>query len=325
MENISNLVSIIIPCYNNEKYVAYAIESALKQTWQNIEVIVVDDGSTDRSINVINSFKNDVKIVQQVNSGASAARNNGFKHAKGSYINYFDSDDLMCRHKIEKSLSAFDNNTDIIICDKIIFSEKNENINKKWKYDIRYRKEIQKNRKKWNGKNLILSTLTYSITTNASLIKRSVIESNGGFDERLSNQDDMEFYYRMAINGVRIKKIEDVMVFVRDHESPTRLRKSKKQPINALKAQDIMFENTIKMGINDKLIMQVHANRYARFGRKLYQLGEHAKADYAISKAYTITRYPKSTSSNIYNVISDILGIKRMEKTIYYVNKLLKF
>ena len=99
------LVSIIIPVYNAEKYLAETIESALNQTWKNKEIIIVNDGSTDKSLEIINSFKYpEIVLINQSNQGASAAKQNGLKHSKGDYIQYLDADDILDASKIERQV-----------------------------------------------------------------------------------------------------------------------------------------------------------------------------------------------------------------------------
>jgi glycosyltransferase involved in cell wall biosynthesis len=96
------LVSILIPCYNAEKWIAETLESALAQTWDNIEIIVVDDGSSDNSLAVANKFKSrGIKVISQTNKGASAARNRAFQESLGDFIQYLDADDLLAPNKIE--------------------------------------------------------------------------------------------------------------------------------------------------------------------------------------------------------------------------------
>jgi glycosyltransferase involved in cell wall biosynthesis len=96
------LVSILIPVYNAEAFVAETIQSALDQTWPAKEIIAIDDGSTDKSLEILKSFAAaGVKVIEQQNRGASAARNRGLSEAKGEFIQYLDADDLMDANKIE--------------------------------------------------------------------------------------------------------------------------------------------------------------------------------------------------------------------------------
>lgn len=104
-------VSIIIPCYNNERFVAEAIESALSQTYPIAETIVVNDGSTDGSLEVIQSFSG-IIAVSQANAGAAAARNRGLGHATGDYIVFLDADDRLRPEAVALHLACFMQNPD---------------------------------------------------------------------------------------------------------------------------------------------------------------------------------------------------------------------
>lgn len=99
-------VSAVIPCYNGEAYLAEAIESVLRQTRPVDEIIVVDDGSKDRSVEVARSFGARVRVIEQPNSGPSAARNAGIDAATGDWVALLDADDMWLPHKIERQLEA---------------------------------------------------------------------------------------------------------------------------------------------------------------------------------------------------------------------------
>ena len=92
---MSVLVSILIPCYNAERWIAQAIESALAQTWSEKEVIVVDDGSTDHSLEVIRQFDGRISWETGLNRGGNAARNRLLELARGEWLQYLDADDYL--------------------------------------------------------------------------------------------------------------------------------------------------------------------------------------------------------------------------------------
>src|SRR5207247_9979140 len=95
------LVSILIPAYNAERWIAETMQSALGQTWPNKEIIVFDDGSTDQTVRVAQQFASKiVSIVSQKNQGAAAARNKAFELCQGDYVQWLDADDLLSRDKI---------------------------------------------------------------------------------------------------------------------------------------------------------------------------------------------------------------------------------
>lgn len=101
------MISFIVPVYNAEQYLKACIESLLHQTEQDIELVLVDDGSTDNSLNVIASFQDPrIKLFQQAHAGQSAARNLGLKHAKGEYVAFVDADDAIAQDWCEKHITA---------------------------------------------------------------------------------------------------------------------------------------------------------------------------------------------------------------------------
>jgi len=100
------LVSIVIPCWNGESYLAEAIASAISQTYEAIEIIVVDDGSTDRSCEVARGFP-DIEVLSQKNAGVSAARNAGLERSKGEFILFLDADDRLHPEAVRSHLAAF--------------------------------------------------------------------------------------------------------------------------------------------------------------------------------------------------------------------------
>jgi len=119
MNNHSDvLVSIIIPCYNAEKYISESIESAINQTYKNCEVIVINDGSTDSSLQIIKNYHARVEIIDQPNQGGCAARNRGINSAKGEYIQFLDADDILSPECIEKKLLELKDKS-LVICSQL--------------------------------------------------------------------------------------------------------------------------------------------------------------------------------------------------------------
>jgi Glycosyltransferases involved in cell wall biogenesis len=101
----SPLVSIIIPAYNAEQWIEEAVNSCLNQSYKNIEVIVVNDGSTDGTLSVVQQISDSrLKVFSQMNMGACVARNRGFDESQGEYVNFFDADDTMYPDAIEKQI-----------------------------------------------------------------------------------------------------------------------------------------------------------------------------------------------------------------------------
>lgn len=115
---MNTLISIVIPIYNSEIYLSETLKSIKKQTYPFIEVIMIDDGSTDSSLTICKQYLNDrrFKLIQQKNEGAPSARNNGLKNAKGDYIIFFDSDDIMKENSIEQMVNLIEQSkSDLLI------------------------------------------------------------------------------------------------------------------------------------------------------------------------------------------------------------------
>ena len=125
------LVTVIIPTYNNAKHIGEAIESVLKQTYRNFELIVVDDGSTDKTREALYPYisKNQIKYIYQNNKKQGAARNNGIKHAQGELIALLDSDDLWLPEKLELQVPLFvDKEVGLVYAGIIWFKDKDNRI-----------------------------------------------------------------------------------------------------------------------------------------------------------------------------------------------------
>lgn len=115
MNSSQPLISVIIPVYNTELYLAEAIESVLAQTYQPFEVIVVDDGSTDGSATIAKKYIPSIKYHFQPNSGTAAARNKGIELAQGEFIAFLDADDLWVKEKLAWQIAAFESNPELDI------------------------------------------------------------------------------------------------------------------------------------------------------------------------------------------------------------------
>jgi glycosyltransferase involved in cell wall biosynthesis len=195
------LVSILIPAYNAERWIAETMQSALGQTWPNKEIILVDDGSTDQTVRVAQQFASKtVSIVSQKNQGAAAARNKAFELCHGDYVQWLDADDLLSPDKIAYQMRAAGETTE----GRTLFSSA-------WA-SFRYRpakarfiptslwSDLDPTEwltRKWEG-NWHMQTATW-------LISRELTEASGLWDTRLLGDDDGEYFARVinASTGVR--------------------------------------------------------------------------------------------------------------------------
>lgn len=130
---MDSLISVIVPIYNSEKYLDNTIKSIINQTYKNLEIILVDDGSTDKSYEICKKYQkkdNRIKLFHQKNKGVSFARNIGIENSNGEFLTFMDSDDLIDKKMYEKLFNAFDNNLDYVFCDYKIKKNMLNNSNK---------------------------------------------------------------------------------------------------------------------------------------------------------------------------------------------------
>lgn len=205
-------VSIIIPTYNYEKYVCDAVDSALNQTYHNFEVIVVDDGSTDNTKNIIQEkYKDKITYIYQDNSGVSVARNNGISKSTGNWILTLDADDWIHPDYIKDALWEIDNNNHkTLVTSRAYFTNSNLELNgKTYPEGI-----IDLNKTKLQ--NIIKEN--YVVTT--SLFSKQMFNVVGGYDENITRAEDWELWINLIKHGVKVKYLENKRYFkYREHGS----------------------------------------------------------------------------------------------------------
>jgi len=203
------LVSILIPVYNAEAFVAEAIQSALDQTWPAKEIIAVDDVSTDRSAEILKSFGSRIRIIEQENRGASAARNRALQEAQGELIQFLDADDLLAPDKIEIQMRRLSEEPAgrVASCAWGRFSDRPE-------------ETVFTPEPAWRNSDavdwLIASWLGGGMMPcHAWLTLRSLVEQVGPWDESLSTNDDGEFFTRVLLNSGGVSFCGEARVYYR--------------------------------------------------------------------------------------------------------------
>ncbi len=214
------LVSVIIPCYNRERYLAEAIESVLEQTHPNIELIVIDDGSSDRSGEIAQSYP--LKYHYQTNGGISAARNAGIAVANGEFLAFLDSDDIWVQDKLAKQMAAFDTNPDI----EAVFGYA-QNF---------YSPELDEN---FRNRIRCPEKPVAAHISSAMLIKRSAFLRVGNFDTNLNTGIDISWYIWAIEHQLQQITIPDVVYHRRLHESNSGIteRQYANQRLHIIKAK----------------------------------------------------------------------------------------
>jgi hypothetical protein len=208
---VSDLVSVLMPAYNAEKWIKQSIESALKQTWENKEIIIVDDGSRDRTLKIAKSFESGtVKVVSQNNRGAATARNRALSLASGDYIQWLDADDLLAPDKIAGQMKAAAGERS-----KLILYSSPHGV-----FYHRYRKAKFVPNPLWQDLSpvdwLVLN-LADKLWMNPAgwLISRELTEKAGPWDRRLTMDDDGEYIARVVAASEQVKFVREAKCYYR--------------------------------------------------------------------------------------------------------------
>jgi glycosyltransferase involved in cell wall biosynthesis len=227
---MNSLVSIIIPTYNRFNRIVKTLDSVFEQTYQNLEVIVVDDGSTDNTLQILNEYnqkaaqKNIIfKVLKQEHKGAPAARNKGLYVAAGEYIIFFDSDDIMLPNRVEEQINLME--TDLSDCCACGFSVSPS--------QYIYRPYIIR------GKNLLLSFFKHKLrgSTQSWMFKKSIVIKIGGYDESLDCRQDLDIVFRMLLLNPKIsisQKILSVFVYHNEDKRITHIIKGNQSGYNSI-------------------------------------------------------------------------------------------
>ena len=176
------MISVIIPTYNRANMLGPAIDSVLMQTFQDYEIIVVDDGSIDETPPILDNFSGQIRTICQQNSGPAKARNVGIEAAQGEFIAFLDSDDLWLPEKLAKQIDLMNLHPAVGFCYTQCFDEKDGN------------RKLGTSRKQSFDE---LLTAWSRILTSSVLIKKTSLAEVGGFNEQLRGAEDFECWLRL--------------------------------------------------------------------------------------------------------------------------------
>jgi glycosyltransferase involved in cell wall biosynthesis len=199
----NNPVSVIIPVFNAEKYVAETIGSVLSQTYKNIEVICINDKSTDNSLPVLESFGDKIILINnEDNCGTAKSRNKGIRLARGEFLAFIDNDDIWENNKLQVQINQFRNNPDLDISFSYMQCFISPEISKEAK-NLRYCPPDP-------IPGYIPSTI---------MLKRTSFEKVGYFDSRWKNGESVDWIFKAQEAGLNIHLIDQILVKRRIHET----------------------------------------------------------------------------------------------------------
>jgi glycosyltransferase involved in cell wall biosynthesis len=302
-------VSVVIPCYNAEPFVGEAIESVLGQTHDSIELIVVDDGSTDRSLEVIRSFGDDVQVIAQENHGACHARNRGAEAAEGAYLMFLDADDVIGPTTIQALRDAI--------------GERNEALARcPWKRLVATSNGWER---RPSGKSAdppeddpILGWLRGWFVPPCGLLwTREAFRTAGDWDEQLTRNQDGDLVLRALTQGVPLLKSEEGRALYRQH-GPERTSISSNTSDDALHSQARFLRK-----VTERLRTQGRLDPYRRvLGRRYYTLARRlALSDVEASKTYErrardLAGAAAVTGTFVHRWMDEVLGLQTKEHVL---------
>ena len=214
-------VSVIIPIYNSEKYLEECLDSVLNQTLKSIEVICVNDGSTDHSLDILKKYKSKdkrIKIINKNHENAGIARNEGLKIAKGEYLSFLDSDDYFEKNALEKmyKTAKSEKDIDIVVAKAKQFKNSNKNF---VKIDWSIRQELLPTKNTFNISEIKEDVFCVFMGWAWDKLFRNKFIKNNNFEfQSLTKQNDGYFVFCSLMRANKINVIDDFLLYHRKHK-----------------------------------------------------------------------------------------------------------
>lgn len=291
--------SVIVPVYNVEDYLAECLDSLINQTFGDIEIICVDDGSTDDSLNILEHYQyldNRIRIVNKENGGLSFARNSGMKVAKGKYILFVDPDDYISTTTIEECFSnAEKNNSDVVVFD---FVWKNLNDSKFSIMTIEnFGKTCENNpfNKDMMGP-LVYKEIPVSVWTKFYR-KNFLLENNITFYEDMVFED-VPYWASIFVNAEKFTYLKEPLYFYRKDRAGAITSNRGKEIFDVFKAYERVEKTFKDKGYWDKYKLSVNLLKILDFQKKFYEI----KPEYKESFFNEVKAEFNKMDSSVYNV-----------------------
>jgi glycosyltransferase involved in cell wall biosynthesis len=201
------LCSVIIAAYNVEGFIGPAVESALGQTHPEVEVIVVNDGSTDDTASALAPFRDRIRYVEQPNRGLAAARNRGLEEARGTYVALLDGDDLWLPHRLESMISFLEGHPEIGFATSDAFF-----MNGGPASSERYYQQLPGG---FRAEDQAYWILEYNFILGMAVVRRRLFDLYGTFDESLRTSEDWDLWIRFVLGGERAGLVDEPLAYYR--------------------------------------------------------------------------------------------------------------
>jgi glycosyltransferase involved in cell wall biosynthesis len=259
------LVSVIIPVYNAEKYIEQTILSVLSQTFAHMEIIVVNDHSTDNTAAILNNYRAKIKVIDQPNQGAATARNNGYRHSHGTYIKFLDADDLINPEMVAQQVALAQQYPDAVISSKWGRFYNNDISSFKLNPEECWRD--------MPALDWLFSSWENTTSTTVPgifMIPRQIVERAGLWDERLSLLDDAEYFARTILTAEKVIFSPDSTLYYRSGlQGNLSSREGPEAYLSAFAAYDAVV-NALLTRRNDHATQKLAANIWQLFIYKVF-------------------------------------------------------
>lgn len=287
------LVSIVIPVFNTEAYVQEAVKSALAQTYRNIEVIVVDDGSVDRSLFLVQQINDPrLRVFSQINQGACVARNRGIAESKGKYVKFLDSDDVLYPETIATQVRQQDKlgDKEVVFGDFDFIDEKGEVF---YQNTVDEKFYVSSNQDMWFLKN-------WEMLISCPLHRRDYLIANGGFDNKLRSGQESFMHLMLSVKGIKFVYDPCRVFGYRSHKGEGRISNQRMHMLPKL--YDLVYRNeAILTLVFDKYGMKANeyvtelSQRYFDAAWTYFCNGMAAEGRYCLQRSFAIPHlnYPK--------------------------------
>jgi glycosyltransferase involved in cell wall biosynthesis len=302
--NKNELISVIIPCYNSEKTINRAIDSVINQSYKNLEILVIDDGSTDNTRNIINNYiKNDTRIKYfylDNSGGPSLPSNFGVDKSEGEFVAFLDHDDEWALNKLERQLNLIKSDQiDFVSCftyfvntitgfsDRVII------------------------KKYLNYKNIILEK-NFILSLSSILMKKKVFCDIGGFDERLKGIQDWDLYIRLFVKGYQFGFIDNYLLYNYKQENSLSLKFSEDKFI---KETSIIYKKNEEFYSSKK----IKSNYLKSLGVTCQSFGHYSLSRYFFKKSIGVNNF------NFFSYFLFILSFLKRDIFNYLLKLKVKF
>ncbi|MDO5510148.1 MAG: glycosyltransferase family 2 protein [Weeksellaceae bacterium] len=266
------LVSVVIPMYNSERFILQCIDSVLAQTYQHLEIIVVDDGSQDNSYELVKALQQErITLIQQVNAGAASARNAGVKVAKGDFIQFLDADDFLSADKIQNQIQLINpERTNLVFCQHAIFqASTNTVITTEQSIYKSFPSPIDFLQQSWEKGEFV--------ATHSWLVPIKLIHEAGGWNENLAKNEDGEFFFRILLKSDAVLFDAKSLAYYRKYgENSLSQRKSDELNNAVLHSYDLIRDRILSENLTQ--LRKPLAVMYLKFLFQIYPRGRALKA-----------------------------------------------